>query len=205
MIEFYHNKPQSGHLDGKSPNQRFGEFVTEGWKSVSLDRTQLAVAFSKAEARTVLTGGEFTFGGTRYRHDTLVGLVGDKVIIRQPLFGDRTQLFVYSEEDEPLCQARPPEVYAFGDREGAKEQGRRTGALNRAVAARKADTEAIDLEQAMARANAAAGPAPMAESDGVIRVRKFQVPSEAATAAPAKPALDAAAIRRQMVANMRSA
>ncbi len=205
LIGFYHNKPQSGHLKGKSPNQRFAEFIVDGWKSITLDRTELAVAFSKADARTVLTGGEFTFAGTRYRHNILVGLVGGKIIVRQPLFGDRAQLFVYSEDDEPLCTAQPPEVFKFGDIEGAKEQGRRTGALNRAVAALKDDSEVIDLEQAMARANAAAGPAPVGESDGVIRVRKFQPPTEAATAAPAKPALDKAAIRRQMVANLRSA
>lgn len=205
LIGFYHNKPQSGHLKNQSPNHCFGEFIVNGWKSISLDPAQLAVAFSKADVRTVLTGGEFTFAGTRYRHDVLVGLVGGKIIIRQPLFGDRAQLFVYSEDDEPLCVARPPEVFKFGDIEGAKEQGRRTGALNRAVAAHRADTKPLDLEQAMARANAAAGPAPVAESDGVIRVRKFQAPTEAATGEPVTPALDKAAIRRQMVANLRSA
>ena len=60
------------------------------------------------------------------------------------------------------------------------------------------------LDAFMARANAAAGPAPIAESDGVIRVRKFQPPTEAAIATPKEPARDAAKIRSKMVANGRS-
>lgn len=171
-LAYYHAKTQSGHLKNKSPSTVFAAFVADGWQSLLLDPAELAVAFCVAEARKVRPGGEFTWNGTLYRHDALLALAGvGSVIVREPLFGNREALFVFDEDNKPLCVARPVPVFSFDDIKGAGEQQRMTAEFNRQIRAMEAGTDRIDLERSMAAAVAVSGPAPAALPGGVASIR----------------------------------
>ena len=193
-IEYYHWKPQAGHLGGLSPYQRFKQLIDDGWKSILLDPAELAVAFSQAYRREVMAGGELSFNGKRYRHDALLALAGvGSVIVYAPLFGDRERLTVFDDEEQPLCVATPVDRYAFDDGRGAGEQQRMNAAFNREIRAMKAETDDINLESAMAATVAAHGASPTAESDGVASVRpEFRKAAKLAQSAPAVAANSAA-------------
>ena len=120
-LAYYHNKPQSGHLAGKTPNDSLRAFIADGWQSVTLDPHQLEIAFSEVETRTVCPGGVFTIGGTEYRSDALIALAGSgkKITVRIPLIGDGGRMYVFDEDDTFLDIATKPPRYAFGDPAGA--------------------------------------------------------------------------------------
>jgi hypothetical protein len=140
-LAYYHIKKQSGHLAGKSPNESFAAFVAAGWTATVLDPWELAVAFSREFVKPVRAGGTVRLDTVDFRADALQSLVGSKVLVRQPLFGDRQMLFVFSVDGQPLDIARPDLAYSFGDAAGAAEQSRRQSALLRDVRALKADAD----------------------------------------------------------------
>ena len=162
-LDYYHGKPQSGHLAGKSPHDRFGEFVAGGWQSTVLELAELAVAFSIEGSRQVMAGGRLSWKGVAYRHDALLSLAAAaKVRVRQPIYGDRSRLFVFDDDGQFLCVAEPEEVYEFDDPRGAGEQRRRTAELNRQVRALETEGDRRDPEEVIGRAVEACGLAPHA-------------------------------------------
>lgn len=170
-IDYYHCKGQSGHLAGKSPAARFRKFVDEGWSSTTLDPAELAIVFSREDTRQVRPGGTFSWDGITYRHDALLALSGiGTVLVRAPLFGERTRLFVFDEDGAPLCIADPETTFDFDDIAGAGEQQRRTAELNRQIRALEASTDRLDPEQVMAEVVAAHGPGAMAPIGGTVTV-----------------------------------
>lgn len=171
-VAYYHCKAQKGHLDSASPMGRFSDFVKAGWQSLLLDPAELAVAFCVEEPRQVRAGGEFTWGGKLYRHDSLMPLAGiGAVVVRAPLFGDREALFVFDEYGKPLCVARPVPVFRFDDIKGSGEQMRMAAKFNRQIRALEGETDLIDLEQSMAAVVAVHGPAPAALPAGTASIR----------------------------------
>lgn len=183
-LAYYHNKPQSGHLAGKTPNDSLRAFIADGWQSVTLDPHQLEIAFSKVETRSVYPGGVFTIGGTEYRSDTLIALAGSgrKITIRVPLIGDGGRMYVFDEDDAFLDIATEPPRYAFGDPAGAKEQGRQAGLLRRAIAGQ--GPVPADTRDSMRAANAML-PAPQATSAGHMSINpEFQDAARRARALP---------------------
>ena len=139
-LRYYDAKPQSGHLAGKSPYGCFAKHVADGWRSIVLDPTELAVAFSIEASRWVTDSGRFEWKGVTYRHDALLSLAAvAKARVRQPIYGDRSRLFVLDDDGQFLCVAEPEGFYAFDDLRGAVEQQRRNAELNRQIRALEAE------------------------------------------------------------------
>jgi hypothetical protein len=185
-VAYYNAKPQYGHLGGLSPNDRFTQCVEAGWRSTILDPWELAVAFSKESVKRVQTGGTIRLTGTDYRADALQSLVGQPVLVRQPIFGDRDTLFVFTEHGEPIATAQPDTRFKFGDPHGAGEQSRREAALKADIRALRTGTERLDGQQTMAEVVAVLGPSAQAETDGVIRLNpEFTKAARMAKNAPA--------------------
>ena len=169
----YHFKAQKGStlLDGKSPFERFAEFVEHGWRSVTLETGELAVAFYDEIDRVVRPGGVVKLNNQFYHNaKVLTPLAGETVFVRTPLVGDGRGVLVYSGDGRYLCAATPDEAFLFDDTAGAKEQRRRSAAAKRGLAAMKGEGEHRDRREVLERRVAAAGPPPHAESAGVISI-----------------------------------
>ncbi|HAE51404.1 MAG: hypothetical protein CMO30_17455 [Tistrella sp.] len=169
-VAYYNAKEQTGTFRGQSPAGRFAEAVTAGWQATLLDPWELAVAFSREKTRKVNPGGVLSFEGQTYQSDALLAHVGESVLVRCPLFGDRDGLFVFSEFGQALTIATPEPVFPFGDPRGAREQARRNKALRSQVAARAALTDQLTGEDAMADAARFAAPTMDVLPAGVIRL-----------------------------------
>ena len=168
-LAYHHAKPQAGHLGGVSPNARFAAFVADCWTATALDPWELAVAFSHLFVKPVRAGGTRRLGGTVFRADALQAFVGRKLLVRQPLFGDREMLFVFTGHGEPLAVGRPDLAYASGDPAGAGEQARRVKALTR-------DMRALEAGAGPA-AGVASRPCPMwSRCSGERRARSAPTP-----------------------------
>ena len=171
MLHYHHTKRQSGHLAGKSPYEHFAEFVAEGWQSVVLDPDELAIAFSIEDSRWVTDSGTFEWKGVTYRHDDLLSFAAvSKVRVHQPIYGDRSRLFVFDDDGQWLCVAEPEEYYDFDDPRGAAEQQRRNAELNRQIRALEAEGDRRDPEEVIARAVEACGPVPHATASATISI-----------------------------------
>ncbi len=184
-LAYYHLKPQSGHLNGKSPDARFAEFVAAGWHSTILDPWELSVVFSRELVKPVRTGGTIRLDSKDFRADALLSHVGRRVLVRQPLFGDRDALFIFTEHGEPIAMGRPDNVYTFGDPRGAGEQSRREKALKTALKALATQAPRTDAEAVLADVVALHGDAAQAPTDGVIRLNpEFSEAARMAKEAP---------------------
>ena len=169
-VAYYHAKPQAGHLAGKCPSDCFAAFVADGWHSTVLDPWELSVAFSREVIKPVHTGGTLRLNGMDFRADALQSFVGRRVLVRQPLFGDRETLFVFNEDGTPLATARPDNVYAFADPRGAGEQSRREKALRTDIKSLATSAPRLDGEGTMGDVVALRGAVAPAPTDGVIRL-----------------------------------
>jgi hypothetical protein len=61
----YHATPQSGYLNGKSPQEALDMHLNTGWKPVRVDREVLLLAFSEQEKRQV-RGGVIDYAGRQW-------------------------------------------------------------------------------------------------------------------------------------------
>ncbi len=169
-IEYIHGKPQSGrHMAGRSPNEVFAAFVADGWQSVTIDATELAIAFVKPqEAR--IDRSTFKWNKTRFYDDELRSLPqGSRILVRQSPF-DRDRAVVFSTDDKFLCIAAPAPVYGYPDIEGAKEWGRRKKVLHASIVAKEAETDLLDPLVAMRELADLRGRGPDAQIAAVISV-----------------------------------
>jgi hypothetical protein len=202
-LDYYHVKPQqTGHLAGQSPNEKFKTFIAAGWKSLLLDKSELAVVFCTQETRVVRAGGVFRWRNVQFRHDALLALAGiGKVLVREPLFGDKSRLYVYDEYEKFLCVATPETVYRMGDVRGAGEQQRQTAEFNRQIRQMEKETDKLDMEVVMREATEAYGPAPQAESRGVVSISsEHRKAAEMAQAEQDAPGLDEARYEQEQLA-----
>lgn len=132
-IAYYHVKPQEGHLAGASPNERFAQFVEAGFAATILDPLEAAVAFSVEHVKPVHTGGIIKLGKGQHYHSEALAPLADlqKVLVRQPRYGDRDRLFVFQLDRKFIDVAKLDQTYGFGDPAGAKEQRAREKDLRR--------------------------------------------------------------------------
>lgn len=189
-LDYYHRAPQHGHLNGKSPNDRFAHWISHGWQSVTLDRQQLEIAFSKIVTRKVHAGGVFSIDGRKYRDDALLSLGGTgRITVRVPLIGRGDVVYAFDDEDKLLCAALRAPVFAFGDPAGAKEQQRQARELRHQMAAMGGVRR--DGRDAM-RDVVAMTPEPAVASAGLISINEdFQEAARNAGALPIGPSADA--------------
>jgi|GEM_PF-1450387 len=168
-LAYYHGKGQQGHLNGKTPNERFQAFIESGWQSITLDPYELAIAFCKREFREIRAGGVFSWKGREYRHADLISLAGiEKIEVGEPLFGDKSRLILFDANGAPFAYAEPVPVFELDDIAGSGEQLRMHKILRGDVVAMEAETGKRDLEESMRAAVEAMPPEPKAESKGVI-------------------------------------
>lgn len=138
----YHATPQSGHLDGKSPQEALDMHLNNGWKPVRVDREVLLLAFSEQEKRSV-RAGIINYAGREWYADFLVGL-DQKVDVRYPKH-DPQCLFVF-DNGRFLGVALPEHKYGLLENAGAVEAGRRRGVLRDAITNMKGQVQTIQIE-----------------------------------------------------------
>lgn len=137
----YHATPQSGHLNGKSPQEALDMHLNNGWKPVRVDREVLLLAFSEQEKRQV-RGGVINYAGREWYADSLVGL-DQKVDVRYPKH-DPQCLFVF-DNGRFLGVALPDHKYGLLDNAGALEAHRRRGVLNKVIENMAGQVQTIDV------------------------------------------------------------
>lgn len=137
----YHATPQSGHLNGKSPQEALDMHLNNGWKPTRVDREVLLLAFSEQEKRQV-RAGIINKAGREWYADFLVGL-DQKVDIRYPKH-DPQCLFVF-DNGKFLGVALPEHKYGLLDNAGAVEAGRRRGVLNKVIENMAGQVQTIDV------------------------------------------------------------
>lgn len=184
-LDYYDTTPQSpgSHLNGKSPREKFNDFVTAGWSGkIAVERSVLETVFASEEPRLV-DRGRVRIEGRTYFTDDLLDRTGETVIVRIPRVGDRSRVAVLDREQKLICVAGVEQQFALTDPAGAKEQSRRSGVLNARLRELKAQTEPVDLVAEMARAVAAEPPALPAPIAGTLRLRDARHHEAAARAA----------------------
>lgn len=137
----YHATPQSGHLDGKSPQEALDMHLNNGWKPVRVDREVLLLAFAEQEKRQV-RAGIISYAGREWYADFLVGM-DKKVDVRYPKH-DPQCLFVF-DDGRFLGAALPNYKYGLLDNAGAVEAGRRRGVLNKVIENMAGQVQTIDV------------------------------------------------------------
>jgi hypothetical protein len=90
-------------------------------------------------------------------------------LVRQPLFGDKSRLFLFTEREELVGIAEPVPEYPFGDVAGAGKQQHQAKALREQFSSLKAETDTLRPLDSMREA-VALEPEPQAETTGVISI-----------------------------------
>lgn len=159
-MAFYHDLPQSGALDGLSPNQAFAAQHAEGWQAVHIPPLALVIALSEARLCKVHNRGVL-IDGDWYEGDALIPLRQQKIRIRYAQWAPERVL--YLPNDHELAGAAWIElapIYHPMDEAGAIEQARKQGIMRRHVNALAAQAPALDMPAELARHAASQPPAP---------------------------------------------
>ena len=159
-VAFYRNHDQDGTMVGKSPNNRWKEFINAGWHPVTAPPEVLIAAFADRVRVRVHAGGIQPGAGENawYFHDILIPMIGDMIEVRFAKWDDRFALYI----DESGKYVLIPKAAAYHpmDRAGAVEQGRRVGLQNAHIRRLKETAPKLDLMAETARHNAALPPPP---------------------------------------------
>ena len=131
-VDYYHNTPQRGSLNGRSPNSAYADAIKAGWGKTEVAPETFAIAFSTEETR-VIKQGRFSYGGRFWTSPEIVTLQDDTVQIRVPKYEDWAQLPVFSKVGELIGFAEPDIAYEFRDPAGAVEAHARRKAHRSAV------------------------------------------------------------------------
>ena len=153
-LKFYHNRVQSGALNGISPREAYQQFVDAGWRRTAVDSAVFAWSFADTMTRKVHQG-KFqhtpeTGCTIYYQHDKLLPISSNVDVRISPL--DLSLAFVF-RNDEFLCVATPEIAYSFLDTRGAIEKNRRAKVLRQWLNTKKQDCDRIDLVNEMDRHN----------------------------------------------------
>ena len=189
----YHATPQSGQLDGKSPQQALDAALDSDWKPIRVDKEVLLLAFAEQEKRNV-KAGVIQYAGQEWYADFLVGM-HQKVDVRYPKH-DPQCLFVF-DQGRFLGVALPQPKYGVLDPAGAKEANRRRSLLKDVIdnmAGQVQTIQATDVigsrgklmgvEETVARASQAALPVTLSdEAKALIEAKKKAEIEESAKAA----------------------
>jgi hypothetical protein len=152
-LDWYHKRPQTGKLAGKSPNETLRIFVESGWGKTVLSRPEvLALAFAETVERMPDRGRVSytpTRGNTLYFYaDALLG-IAHKITLRVPAFNPE---FVFCfDGDTLICRAFPERVFGVLDGAGAEEGARRGKAFRRQIAEKRKHVALLSLTDETAR------------------------------------------------------
>lgn len=154
--KYYHNRKQK---NGKSPNQRFEQFVADGWQATRVSYPALLMAFSEEQAVHVRNRG-VQIGINRYWHDSMASpeAMGQRL---RAWFAKWDPEQIIIDVAGQLLVARKDGELALLDRAGAREQNRRAQLLNQQLSAIKRGLPPVDMLARIDRFNAIAGPAPV--------------------------------------------
>ena len=148
-LDWYHKRPQSGKLKGKSPNEALRGFIEKGWGKTTLSRPEvLALAFAEVVER-MPDRGRVSYTPPRgetlwFYADALLG-IDHKITLRVPAFNPE---FVFCfDGDELICQAFPERSFGVFDPGGAQEVGRRGKAFRRQIAEKKRHVALLSLTE----------------------------------------------------------
>lgn len=164
-MSFYRNMPQRGSLGGRSPRERWGNFIAEGFHAYHVPEEVLLWAFADNVTPKMQNSG-VEVGGRFYYHDVLLPLIGQRVSLRFPKWDPRHVIYVGTDGKAVFIPLAP--VFQTFDPAGAVEQARREGALKRYVATQKAGAAKVDLVEEMERHNRALGPMPVVPKNAQI-------------------------------------
>lgn len=168
-VTYYNGQPRGGRLDGLSPNAKVQEFIGRGWAPTEFPETSLIEAFSE-EKTFAVRQCRIKFNNEFYYHDRLTDpRIGDRVVGKVPLFGDRRKIALHDRDGKFLCIVLPDIRFDHDDRAGAKEVGRRQKSSNRNIAAMREETRPIDTGQLLIEAAAEVVPVVMPPPAGVVR------------------------------------
>ncbi len=166
----YDNMPKSGALGGKSPNERFAEFVDKGWRATVLDPQDLLTVFAKVETRVVRNHGIDADGRT-WSCDGLLRYFGKKVQVHIPLYGfGFNMLKVCDLHGREIGIAEPDRKYSYFDPRGAHESARRTSIRDKALTALSKTAPEIDVKAELIAYGERHGTVIPNEPDGVVSV-----------------------------------
>ena len=157
---YWNGKPQRGHLGGKSPNEAWADAQREGWQGARVDKMTRVYAMSETVRVTVIRGS-VTVGKQRYYADELVKWSGEKITVRYAKWAPEFLIYSpdFSRPFDMVLLKRDERYHPF-DQEGAREVGRRNGALRKHIKSLEAETEELDMVEVTARDNSAREPAP---------------------------------------------
>ncbi len=142
-LDYYHNMPQRGSLNGRSPNGALADAIAAGWGTVAVDPDAFAIAFS-TEARRTVQQGRIRHAGKLWTCPEIVTFQGDTLIVRIPKFEEWSRLPLFNEAGELIGFAEPDIAYGFLDDAGAIDAHARRKAHRGAVIALGRSAPEID-------------------------------------------------------------
>ena len=168
LVEFYETHPQNGFLAGRSPRQAFAACAEAGWKRTDMDLDVFDAVFADEVTRRI-RNGQFSLHGTAYDAEPLWRLpAGTAVRVRVPIAPKSDERAVCDEYGRYLCMATPKAQAAFLGAAGAREATRRRRAAKAGVAARRCDTDPVDMEARIEALASKQEPAPIPERGALI-------------------------------------
>lgn len=142
LVAIYNDRPQRGRLNGLSPLQMLEKKIKEtGFVARRPDSMAFDMMFNRPDVRTIQSGGHIVIDKKRYYGPCLDTLLnGEKVDVLIPSRKDAGRIFV-RKGGEDLGWADLMQVYASGDRQGARDQSAMEKGMMRAIRALEAQTD----------------------------------------------------------------
>lgn len=142
VVAIYNDRPQRGRLNGLSPLQMLEKKIKEtGFVARRPDSMAFDMMFNRPDVRTIQSGGHIVIDHNRYYGPCLDTLLkGEKVDVLIPSRKDAGRIFV-RKGGKDLGWAGLMQVYASGDRQGARDQSAMEKGMMRAIRALEAQTD----------------------------------------------------------------
>ncbi len=170
LMQAYAYMPKTGALKGKSPAERFGNFVADGWRANVLDPMDLLTVFTKPETRTVRKHG-IEADGRVWSCDGLRQFFGNKVQVHIPRYGfGFNMLKIFDMQGREIGVAVPDQEYSYFDPRGAQESARRTAIREKALTQLSKSEPPIDVKAELIEYGGKQLPVIPNEPDGVVSV-----------------------------------
>ncbi|TCS70702.1 Mu transposase-like protein [Sulfuritortus calidifontis] len=195
-VAAYNATPQSGHLDGKSPAEKMGEFLADGFVPYQVDAEALGFAFGEThEVRCRM--GQVRVGGWTYYSKDLIAFDGEKVVVRWPRHAPDAA-YVWAGGRVHVALAMP--VFAWGDPEGAKFAAKLASEARQVVEVMRGQVAWLDPRELMDEFARLGGVAEVVE-EASRRAAKVQLTADAQQMVAARQAQLEAALARALPRN----
>jgi hypothetical protein len=167
-VDLYNDTPRGGRLGGLSPNEKFQQFIDDGWQPSFFNDGALIGILCKTEIRTVRQG-RIRHLNEYYYHDALTNpAIGERVEVRIPLFGNKSRLAIFDHRGKFVCLANPDEIFDHDDQAGAVESTRRKRLARQHIRTMKSQTHKLDTLQLLTEEVEQIEPLPVSEPGGMI-------------------------------------